>query len=67
MDAANVTDQVRARMEVLIKAFEEDRTIIEAQQKIWNLTDAKTKRVFLPQDKGPTMIRKLMASLIRQQ
>lgn len=67
MDAANVTDQVKARMEVVIKTFEEDRQIIEAQQKIWDLTDPEMRKQFLPQDKGPTLMRRLMTKLIREQ
>lgn len=63
-EADQVSEKVLKRMEVVMAAFEEDRKIIEAQQKIWDLTPSDTKMLFLPQDKGPYLMRKLMQRLI---
>jgi len=51
-------------MGVVKAAFDEDRQMIEAQQKIWNLTPADLPKHFILQDKGPFLMRKLMARLI---
>ncbi|WP_169833124.1 aromatic ring-hydroxylating dioxygenase subunit alpha [Sphingomonas panacis] len=64
---AEITRKLAERMDVVMKTFEEDRTIIEAQQRIWNLTDSSAKKVFLPQDKGPFLMRKLMERLINKE
>lgn len=61
----DITQQLATRMDVVMAAFEEDRVMIEAQQKIWDLTDSATPKAFLPQDKGPFHMRKLMERLIR--
>lgn len=45
---------------VLTAAFLEDKEMIEAQQKIWNLTSPDKKKAFLPKDKAPSMFRKLI-------
>ncbi len=63
----DLTDAVKARMQVVMKTFEEDRDIIEAQQKIWHLTDPDLAKVFLPQDQGPTMMRPMIDRLIKQE
>jgi len=60
-----MTLQLAERMNVVMAAFEEDRQMIEAQQRIWNLTDPATPKVFLPQDKGPHLMRKLIERSIR--
>jgi len=62
-----MTQQLAARMDVIMAAFEEDRQMIEAQQRIWNLTDPSTPKVFLPQDKGPHLMRKLIERSIRRE
>ncbi|GGF66709.1 hypothetical protein GCM10011338_18610 [Alteromonas lipolytica] len=38
-----------------------------AQQKIWNLTDPGMANVFMPQDQGPTMMRRMIDRLIKQE
>ncbi len=67
MDADKLTDAVKARMAVVKDAFNEDRAIIEAQQKIWDLTPEDHKKQFLPIDKAPTIMRRMMAKLIRDE
>lgn len=61
----DITRQLATRMDVVMAAFEEDRQMIEAQQKIWDLTDPAIPKLFLPQDKGPFLMRKLMERLIK--
>ncbi|MXO60669.1 Rieske 2Fe-2S domain-containing protein [Altererythrobacter salegens] len=56
---------VTRRMAVVNAAFEEDRQMIEAQQQIWNLTSADHTKHFLPQDKGPFLMRKLVDKLLK--
>lgn len=62
-----MTRQLATRMDVIMAAFEEDRQMIEAQQKVWDLTDPQTPKVFLPQDKGPFQMRRMLDRLIRQE
>lgn len=62
-----LTDMLAQRMGVVMQAFSEDRTMIEAQQKIWDRTDQALEKHFLPQDKGPFLMRKLMDRLIREE
>lgn len=59
-----MTARLAQRMDVVMATFEEDRTIIEAQQRIWNLTPPDRAKLFLPQDKGPHMMRQLMRKRI---
>ncbi|WP_421848600.1 Rieske 2Fe-2S domain-containing protein [Marinomonas sp.] len=65
--AKDVTKEIEARMDVVMKTFEEDRQIIEAQQKIWHLTDPSIKKQFLPQDQGPSIMRRLMDRLMKEE
>ncbi|WP_066553917.1 aromatic ring-hydroxylating dioxygenase subunit alpha [Croceicoccus bisphenolivorans] len=62
-----LTQKLAQRMGVVIAAFAEDRTMIEAQQRIWNRTDPSVEKYFLPQDKGPHLMRKLMERLVREE
>lgn len=62
-----ITQMLATRMDVVMAAFEEDRDIIQAQQKIWNITPGETPKLFLPQDKAPFMMRQMMAKLISQE
>ena len=62
-----MTRQLESRMDVVIATFEEDRAIIEAQQRIWDLTPADHPKLFLPQDKAPHLMRQLMNRLIREE
>ncbi len=63
-DNAPLTPDVNRRIEVVKAAFTEDREMIEAQQRIWDLTPGGNEMLFLPQDKGPFLMRKLLARLI---
>jgi vanillate O-demethylase monooxygenase subunit len=58
------TSALASRMGVMIATFEEDRAMIEAQQRIWDLTTEDKPRHFLPQDRGPYLMRQLMRRLI---
>lgn len=60
-----MTAQLAKRMGIAMAAFEEDRAMIEAQQKIWDLTSPEKAKLFLPQDKGPFLMRQLMEKLIK--
>lgn len=62
-----ITKQLSERMGVVMAAFLEDRVMIEAQQKIWDLTPDTQPKCFLPQDRGPFLMRKLMSKLIEKQ
>jgi len=42
-------------------AFAEDHAMIEGQQRIWNLTDPATPKAFIPNDKAPSLFRKMIA------
>lgn len=53
--------------EPLAFAFEKDHTIIEAQQRIWNLTAPAVPKAFLPQDKGPFMMHSTIERLMREE
>lgn len=61
------TKRLAERMDVVLATFDEDRKIIEAQQRIWDLTDPDTPKQFLPQDKAPHMMRQLMRRLIESE
>jgi hypothetical protein len=50
-----------SRADVIGAAFAEDKRMIEAQQRIWDLTPPDRKKLFLPQDRGPAQFRKLVA------
>ena len=65
--AEKFADQMQSQeswIEVTTAAFLEDKTIIEAQQRIWNLTSDGEPRAFIPQDKAPSMFRKLIQRMI---
>lgn len=66
-NAQELTGRLQHRMDVVVAAFAEDREMIEAQQEIWNLTPADTPRLFLPQDKGPFLMRKMLQRLIGEE
>lgn len=60
-------EQTADRMEIVKAAFAEDRAMIEAQQKIWDQTPPEREKLFLPQDKGPFLMRRLMDRLIKEE
>jgi phenylpropionate dioxygenase-like ring-hydroxylating dioxygenase large terminal subunit len=66
-DSPEMTTRLAQRMDVVMAAFEEDRVMIEAQQAIHDLTDPAVPMLFVPQDQGPFLMRKLMDRLIREE
>lgn len=48
------------RLKVIKATFEEDRQMIEAQQKMWDLSDDHHPKAFIPYDKAPNMFRKMI-------
>jgi len=66
-DSPEMTEKLKDRMDTVMRAFQEDREMIEAQQQIWQLTDSATKKHFLIQDKGPYLMRKLLERHIRNE
>jgi vanillate O-demethylase monooxygenase subunit len=66
-DTPEITRQLASRLDVFMATFEEDRAMIEAQQKIWDLTPSDRPKHFMPQDKAPFMMRQLMARLIDEE
>lgn len=66
-NSPEMTAALALRMDVVMATFEEDREMIEAQQRIWNLTPSSTPKMFLLQDKGPAMMRKMIAAQIRSE
>jgi vanillate O-demethylase monooxygenase subunit len=46
---------------VVNESFAEDRRMIEAQQAIWDQTPLERQRAFLPQDKAPALLRRMIA------
>ena len=64
-DRASSTPETLERMFAVVNAaFAEDRAIIEAQQRIWNCTDPRKSKAFIPQDKAPSIIRRKIANLL---
>jgi phenylpropionate dioxygenase-like ring-hydroxylating dioxygenase large terminal subunit len=66
-NTAVAIETLAQRMGVVMAAFEEDRSIIEGQQRIWDLTAPEAPKIFLPQDKAPSLMRQLMRKLIAQE
>lgn len=65
-EAANLPEKlIDGIFETVMSAFNEDRIMIEAQQRVWDLTPAGTAMAFLPQDKGPAMMRRTLERLMR--
>ena len=60
-------DLLEAMMAVVNAAFAEDKAMIEAQQRIWDLTSEDEPKAFIPQDKGPALFRRLIARRIREE
>jgi phenylpropionate dioxygenase-like ring-hydroxylating dioxygenase large terminal subunit len=48
-------------------AFAEDKRMIEAQQKVWNLTPSSRQKAFIPQDKAPAMFRRMIARRLQEE
>lgn len=67
-DATNLPGHlVEGIFSLVMSAFKEDRAIIEAQQLLWDRTDASMAKAFIPSDKAPAMFRRIMDSLIREE
>jgi len=54
-------------MAIIHDAFLEDRVMIEAQQKIWQLTPLDKRKAFIPFDKAPNMFRKMIKRRIQDE
>ena len=55
------------RVDVIGAAFAEDKRMIEAQQRIWDLTPPDRKKLFIPQDRAPAQFRRLIARRLAQE
>ena len=55
------------RIDLINAAFAEDKRMIEAQQKIWDLTPPERQKAFIPQDKAPAHFRRLVARRIAEE
>src|SRR5581483_2758825 len=65
---ANIPAKLMEGMfEVVQNAFAEDRLMIEGQQRILDATSRDRRMSFLPSDKGPVAMRRLIANLIRHE
>ena len=65
-DAANLPEKlIEGIFATVMAAFSEDRAIIEAQQKLWDVTPSGMRMAFLPQDKAPAMFRRTIDRLIK--
>lgn len=59
--------ETETMMEIIRAAFLEDKDIIEAQQRIWDLTEESTPKAFLPQDQAPAMFRRMIDARLKQE
>jgi vanillate O-demethylase monooxygenase subunit len=55
-------ESLEADFAVTSAAFEEDRRMIEGQQRIWNVTSAEQPKAFIPADKAPAMFRRIISN-----
>lgn len=53
--------------DVVMEAFGEDRRMIEAQQRVWEKTPPDHKMAFILHDKGPSMFRKILSRLMKEE
>jgi vanillate O-demethylase monooxygenase subunit len=60
-------EMAEKNFEVVMAAFAEDRVMIEAQQKIWDLTPEDRSKAFIPQDKAPAMFRRMINQRIKEE
>jgi vanillate O-demethylase monooxygenase subunit len=58
---------VEHNFSVVMAAFAEDKVMIEGQQKIWDLTPDDRKKAFIPQDKAPSVFRRMINSRIKEE
>jgi phenylpropionate dioxygenase-like ring-hydroxylating dioxygenase large terminal subunit len=67
-DRASSTSETLERMFAVVNAaFAEDRAMIEAQQRIWNVTPQEKQKAFIPQDKAPSMMRRKISNLLAEE
>lgn len=66
-DAKTPVVRLEEIFKVVSSAFAEDKIMIEQQQKIWDATPEERPMAFLPQDKGPAAMRRLMKRLIKEE
>lgn len=52
---------------VVMAAFAEDKAMIEAQQKIWDMTPESEPKAFIEQDKAPAMLRRMIKARLREE
>lgn len=62
-----IPDDADERRAVADIAFLEDRTMIEAQQLIWDLTPPDRLKAFIPADKAPSIFRRLIARRLEEE
>lgn len=66
--AGHATPDLLEKMFTVIEAaFAEDKTIIEAQQVIWNVTPPERPKSFIAQDKAPAIFRRLISRRIAEE
>jgi len=60
-------DMLEPAFIVVTEAFEEDRLMIQAQQRAWNIAPPDAPKFFMPQDRGPFLMRRMIERLIRDE
>ena len=60
-------DFLEGVFKIVNSAFAEDRLMIETQQKIWDLTPPDVPKAFIPQDKAPAILRRLIAKRLAEE
>ena len=59
-DAPKDADTNNAFFEIVMAAFAEDKEMIEAQQRMWNISPQDTPKAFIAQDKAPAIFRRMI-------
>jgi vanillate O-demethylase monooxygenase subunit len=68
VDARIATPKFLEGMFAVINAsFEEDRRMIEAQQRIWSRTPAERQKAFIPQDHAPALFRRMIQQRLAEE
>lgn len=55
------------QMSLLNRAFEEDRIMIQAQQRNWNMLAGDRRMAFIPQDKAPHLFRQMIQRALKSE
>ena len=66
-DGVEIDDSVNKFFEVVMAAFAEDKAIIEAQQKIWDITPENAPKAFIEQDKAPAIFRRMIKERLQKE